>query len=101
MKQPYLQCWGEAWEEARMRALVRDNFTCQAHVLGLCDEPCTENRLRRLHVHHIQERQAGVTHDLENLITLCRNHHIQLHPHMRYQYAMRNRVLEAGPAKEL
>lgn len=101
MKKPYLQCSGEAWEKARMRALVRDSFTCQAHALGLCDEPCPENRLRHLHVHHLQERQAGGTHDLENLITLCCDHHIQLHPHMRFQYIMRDKMLEAGPAKEL
>lgn len=84
-----------------MRALVRDDFTCQAHKLELCSEPCSENRLRFLNVHHLRERQAGGTHALENLITLCREHHIQLHPHLRFEYAMRDKVLEGGPAKEL
>lgn len=101
MKKPYLQCVGEDWTKARMRALVRDDFTCQAHQLGLCAEPCGENRLRYLNVHHIQERQAGGTHDLDNLLTLCRKHHIQRHPHLRFEYALRDRVLAVGPEREL
>lgn len=84
-----------------MRTLVRDNFRCQAHRIGLCTEPCSESRLRLLHVHHIQERQYGGTHSLDNLITLCREHHIQLHPHMRYEYAQRDKELDGGSIKEL
>jgi len=30
MKRPrYVQCTGPEWEKQRMRALVRDDFTCQ------------------------------------------------------------------------
>lgn len=100
-KRPYVQLSGDNWQKARMRALVRDDFTCQAHKLGLCDEPCHENRLRYLHVHHVQERQRGGTHDLDNLITLCQEHHIQLHPHMRYEYALRDKELEGDADREL
>jgi 5-methylcytosine-specific restriction endonuclease McrA len=98
---PYLQVRGEAWQKARMRALVRDEFTCQAHKLGLCAEPCAENRLRLLHVHHIQERNHGGTHDLDNLITLCRGHHMEVHPHMRFEFAVLDKVLDAPPDREL
>lgn len=35
MKKPYLQCVGEVWQKARMRALVRDDFKCQAGYLKL------------------------------------------------------------------
>lgn len=77
-----------------MRALVRDNFTCQAHQLGLCDEPCQENHLRHLHVHHKKERINGGTHDLDNLLTLCIPHHEALHPHMKYEHAMKQREYE-------
>lgn len=105
MKRPhYLECRGEDWDKARMRALVRDDFTCQAHTLGLCEEPCQENRLRHLHVHHIVPRIQGGTHDLSNLLTLCTTHHIRLHPHMLYDLPQRERVLEAdndGYVKEL
>lgn len=101
MKRPYLQASGEVWEKARMRALVRDDFTCQAHKLGLCAESCTENRLRFLHIHHMQERQHGGTHDLDNLITLCREHHEQIHPHMRFEFAAQDKVLDAPLDREL
>ena len=103
----YLQARGEAWDKARMRALVRDDFTCQYDHLNLtpieggCNANNRENRLRFLHVHHIHERINGGTHDLDNLITICRAHHIQLHPHMRFEYAVQDRYLEGGPDKEL
>lgn len=89
----YLQCSGDDWQKARMRALVRDNFTCQYQTLGLhpIDEGCCaetpETRLRYLQVHHIKERINGGTHALSNLITVCRAHHAQIHPHMDYQLA--------------
>ena len=101
MKRPYLACRGEEWEKQRMRALVRDDFTCQAHKLDLCSEPCTENHLRHLNVHHIQERQNGGSHDLDNLITLCRAHHIQIHPHMAFELAARDKELDAPDLPEL
>lgn len=87
-KPGYLECRGEEWEKARMKALVRDDFTCQAHKLGICNQPCIENRLRFLNVHHIKERIHGGTHDLDNLITVCRAHHADIHPHMRFELAM-------------
>jgi hypothetical protein len=98
---PYLQARGEAWDKARMRVLVRDDFTCQAHKLGLCQEPCAENRLRFLSVHHIQQRHRGGNHDLSNLLTICRTHHVQIHPHMAYEFVVRDKVLDAPPDREL
>lgn len=84
-KPHYLSASGEEWQKARTLALARDNFTCQAHQLGLCNEPCTENRLRKLQVHHLKMRIHGGTHDLDNLLTLCHRHHVDVHPHMRFQ----------------
>lgn len=98
---PYIQCRGEEWEKARMRALVRDDFTCQAHQLGLTSNPCTENHLRVLNVHHIEERQHGGTHDLDNLITLCKAHHIMVHPHMARELYAKERVLGDEYGREL
>lgn len=105
-RKPYLQCCGEEWDKARMRTLVRDDFTCQFHKLGLSEgDTCATNhpetRLRFLHVHHIQERQHGGTHDLDNLITMCRVHHVMLHPHMRFEFSSRDRLLDAPEMKEL
>ena len=66
-----------------MQALVRDNFCCQAHQLGISDKPCSEKRLNELQVHHIKMRVHGGNHDLDNLITLCKSHHELLHPWMK------------------
>ena len=82
----YLPAKGETWDKARMRALVRDDFTCQAHKLDLSDEPCSETRLRFLVVHHIKFRINGGDHSLDNLATLCRAHHGDIHPHLKKEY---------------
>ena len=94
----YLQCAGEEWHKARMACLVRDGFRCQAERLGL--GPCDEERLRCLVVHHIRPRIAGGTHHLRNLVTLCRRHHAEIHPHL--QHELEGRLPEiAYPRKEL
>lgn len=93
-KRPWLQCSGPEWEKARMACLVRDNFQCQAHKLGVCSEPCIENRLRFLQVHHIKMRIAGGTHDLDNLITICRKHHADIHPWLKYEMEYEGQTME-------
>lgn len=62
------------WQKQRMRCFVRDNFTCQ-------HPGCTENRLKKVSVHHIIPRSAGGTDNLDNLVTLCIEHHHQVHGH--------------------
>jgi 5-methylcytosine-specific restriction endonuclease McrA len=94
-----LECRGEVWEKQRMRALVRDEFTCQAHRVGL--PACDETRLRVLHVHHILPRSNGGTHDLDNLVTLCRACHARVHPWMVWDRPMRQRELPADGGREL
>jgi 5-methylcytosine-specific restriction endonuclease McrA len=83
----YLGLKGDAWYKARMQALVRDDFCCQAYRLGISDIPCSEMRLRELHVHHIRMRIHGGSHDLDNLITLCKTHHETLHPWMKNSFS--------------
>lgn len=90
MPKTYLQNKGPHWEKQRMRALVRDNFICQNHQLG--KENCQEDRLRFIHIHHIIPRIQGGTHDLDNLLTICRAHHEDIHPHMKKELA-------AGPTQ--
>lgn len=96
-----LSCTGEEWEKARMRALVRDEFACQAHLVGL--PRCTETRLRMLQVHHLVQRSEGGTHDLENLLTLCRVCHSRIHPWMIWNLSQRQKELiaEQGDARTL
>lgn len=95
----YLQCKGEHWEKQRMKALVRDDFTCQFAQLDLkpieggCSHEQPEIRLRFLHVHHKVERIHGGTHDLDNLLTICKAHHVQKHPHMAFEHGLGDRTL--------
>src|SRR5213595_834510 len=57
------------WTRQRERALTRDAGRCTVarllggHCHGL------------LHVHHIQPRNEGGTHALDNLATVCAHHH--------------------------
>jgi len=88
----YLPASGRDWVKARTTALIRDHYQCQAHQLGLCDEPCQAPR-RKLCVHHIKRRIDGGTHDLDNLITVCYAHHCDIHPHLLKQKKM---VIKSG-----
>jgi 5-methylcytosine-specific restriction endonuclease McrA len=92
-RRSYLPCSGDDWEKARMRALVRDDFCCQ-------HPGCDESRLRRLEVHHILPRINGGQHELDNLLTLCRQHHAELHPHLRRELDDPGEAL-AYPYREL
>lgn len=94
MRPNYLPCSGESWEKARMQCLVRDNFTCQ-------HPSCKENRLRFLQVHHIKMRINGGSHDLDNLITLCREHHAEIHPHMKFELSEKDNKVFDMSTKEL
>lgn len=106
-KLPYLQASGEDYEKARMRCFVRDEFTCQFQALGLpeiegiCDCANPQTKLRYLQCHHKKQRLHGGTHDLENLVTVCKSHHEQIHPHMRFELPMANKTLPAMPDKVL
>lgn len=101
MKRPaYAQCTGDYWLKQKAKSLVRDDFTCQNHQLG--GEPCDENRVRFLHTHHIKARINGGTHDLDNLLTICRKHHEDIHPFMKKILPEGpGKVLDGGPIREL
>lgn len=102
MRRPhYLQCSGEYWLKQRMRALVRDHFTCQWE--GGCTEYDSgpETRLAFLVVHHLCPRINGGTHALDNLVTLCRKHHADIHPHLRFELAAPEKNLGSHCLREL
>lgn len=120
VRKPWLSASSDEYMKQRMRALVRDNFTCQfcgkvkfnpdLHLFGAAkyqkaieqwecvrltdiDGDCRRELpcdiLRLLEVHHIIPRIHFLPHefeghDLSNLITLCKMHHAQIHPHMRW-----------------
>lgn len=66
---------GEMYDEYNVRQYIlkRDNYTCQC-----CGAHPTEQKLVRLHVHHMESRQTGGNAP-NNLITLCVACHKALH----------------------
>jgi hypothetical protein len=66
--------YGVDWEVLRESILSRDNHCCK-EADGRCDGP--------LDVHHILPLSKRGTNNPDNLITLCRYHHGNKHPHMR------------------
>jgi endogenous inhibitor of DNA gyrase (YacG/DUF329 family) len=60
----------------RLKALVRDNFTCQK---------CGGSHKKQLHVHHkdCSGLAENPNHGLENLVTLCTTCHAQIHKVLR------------------
>lgn len=59
----------EDWDERRQKCYDRDNHTCQE--CGSTDE--------ELHAHHITSISDGGSHDIENLTTLCKSCHEEVH----------------------
>jgi RNA-directed DNA polymerase len=59
--------YGEAWTEIRAQVPRRDGWKCR-----ICGKG------ERIEVHHIRPWQAGMTHELSNLITLCAACHRQI-----------------------
>lgn len=63
------------WNKARKVALERDNYQCQYPACG---------SRHRLEVHHIRPLDAGgAPYALDNLLTLCRTHHILVEQQLR------------------
>ncbi|MHC1625354.1 MAG: CFI-box-CTERM domain-containing protein, partial [Methermicoccaceae archaeon] len=61
------------WADIRKRILHRDGYRCRK-----CGRTNTE-----LHVHHIMPLSKGGSSDPSNLITLCRDCHENIHPHLK------------------
>lgn len=74
--------YGMNWKEQRRRALGRDRFRCQSANCGMThNEHKEEYDGEGLHVHHIVRVRAFDRPEdanfLENLITLCDEHHLE------------------------
>lgn len=71
--------YGPNWKKQKRKALERDNYICQ-----ICD---AQNNGKRLDVHHIVSfRDFGLekyeeANRLENLVTLCHSHHMDIENH--------------------
>lgn len=62
----------ENWDELRKAVYRRDGWQCQK---------CGARNIQ-LHAHHQTPLSTGGSNDMSNLITLCKNCHIDDHPHM-------------------
>lgn len=61
------------WDDIRRQVYARDDHQCQE-----CGQHGTDTEL---HAHHQTPISQGGTHELSNLITLCRDCHNKKHPH--------------------
>lgn len=64
------------WDQRRKTVYQRDGYTCQR-----CGAGGGPNGNHELHAHHITPISAGGSHQLDNLLTLCRNCHNAVHNH--------------------
>ncbi|NNV07137.1 HNH endonuclease [Geobacillus sp. MMMUD3] len=67
----------EDYQRQRDRAMKRDNFACQR--CGMTRREHYEAFNQDLHTHHIVPRSWGGSNYMDNLITLCRNCHVEIH----------------------
>lgn len=67
-RQPAPKKYGTGWDSKRKERLLYDNYTCQS---------CGSDKL--LHVHHWIPYRFCYDNSLENLVTLCRNCHTDMH----------------------
>lgn len=77
--------YGDNWEEQRQKALERDDYTCQTPGCEWTQDTHQEAFTRGLHVHHIRplstfgEDESEINFEranhLENLVTVCAEHH--------------------------
>lgn len=64
------------WPERRRSVYQRDNYTCQS-----CGRSGGPNGDAELHAHHVTPISQGGSHQLSNLVTLCRDCHNAQHSH--------------------
>ncbi|MCE5212398.1 MAG: HNH endonuclease [Deltaproteobacteria bacterium] len=65
--------YSDNWDEIRRRILDRDSYSCSN-----CGVKNTT-----LHVHHVVPLSCGGKTIDSNLVTLCKDCHKSIHPHMR------------------
>jgi ribosomal protein L44E len=76
---------GAKWHKYRDKCLDRDGYSCQ--ICGITESEHIERHKFGLDVHHIEPRRKfyndsdksmNEANKMENLITLCRKHHVQI-----------------------
>jgi len=75
------------WNKRRGDVLERDNYSCVN-----CGKSGNETGVS-LHTHHIVPREAGGTHKLSNLTTLCKKCHYSVH-YPNFQSPTSKRIID-------
>lgn len=65
------------WKDRKKKVYQRDDYICQQ-----CGARGGRNGTHELHAHHKVPKSKGGSHDLDNLVTLCKECHENKHPHM-------------------
>jgi len=63
------------WDQRRKNVYSRDGYECRACGIS----PKETHEVVELHAHHIKPISEGGGHELENLITLCKDCHMTTH----------------------
>jgi len=66
----------EDWNQRRKKVYRRDDYQCQN-----CGSSGGPKGNSELHAHHIVPKSSGGTHDLSNLVCLCKECHNLVHDH--------------------
>lgn len=82
--------YGDDWPVISAAVKKRDNYTCQAHKIGLpkCNARYPGAFSHLLEAHHIIPFRKCKSNDMRNLVTLCRDCHSKTHDHMRNRYTI-------------
>lgn len=74
---------GKEYQEGRQK----DFYNVKAYILSRDEYTCQKCKSKntKLHVHHIKFRENGGTNSPDNLITLCKSCHKNLHDHLNSQ----------------
>ena len=78
LKKKYMK--SNRWKLKRKQRLKLDNYQCAV---------CSHNGLRcsqKLEVHHITYDNLG-NENINDIVSLCRDHHQQIHDHYGYDYS--------------
>jgi 5-methylcytosine-specific restriction endonuclease McrA len=80
----------EAWWYQRKQALKRDKYACRH---------CGLMAKKGLHVHHIVPRSQGGSNYVDNLLTLCKECHIEVHRHDKstHPHGAHEAAIQKGP----
>lgn len=77
--------YGDDWPTQSALCKKRDNYTCQAHKIGLpkCGAKYTGGFAHLLEAHHVIPFRKCKSNNLNNLVTLCHDCHCKTHKHLK------------------